>query len=213
MEDQKTEEASAQPVAIKSGFKNRKTTFIALGVVAVLILGALLVMQGYVVAATVNGKPISRIAIIRDLERQAGQQAIDAVITKKLIADEARARNIVIDESELTGEIQSIESQMVANGSTLEDQLQQQGITEKDMRNQLIEHLTLEKLLGEKADVSEEEIDAYITDNKIAIPKEEEREARKKIKEQIREEKVDRLAGTFLAELKAKASIRYYVDY
>lgn len=213
MEDQNTQEVAAQPVAIKSGFRNRKIIFVALGIAAVLILGALLVMQGYVVAATVNGKPISRIAIIRELERRAGQQAIDALITKKLIADEARTRNITVDESELTGEIQAIESQMVANGSTLEDQLQQQGITEKDMRNQLIEHLTLEKLLAEKAEVSEEEISAYITDNKVTIPNEEEREAREKIKEQIREEKVDQLAGPFLAELKAKASITYFVDY
>jgi len=212
MEDQKTPEASAQSVAIQSGLKNRKTIFIALGVV-VLILAALLVMQGYVVAATVNGKPISRFAVISELERQAGQQAIDALITKKLIADEARVRNIVVDESELTGEIQVIESQMASMGSTLEEQLQKQGITEKQMRNQLIEHLTLEKLLAEKAEVSEEEISAYIAENKVTIPKEEEAEARTKIKEQIREEKVDQLAGPFLAELKAKANVKYYVEY
>lgn len=212
MEDQKTPEASAQSVAIQSGLKNRKTIFIALGVV-VLILAALLVMQGYVVAATVNGKPISRFAVISELERQAGQQAIDALITKKLIADEARVRNIVVDESELTGEIQVIESQMASMGSTLEEQLQKQCITEKQMRNQLIEHLTLEKLLAEKAEVSEEEISAYIAENKVTIPKEEEAEARTKIKEQIREEKVDQLAGPFLAELKAKANVKYYVEY
>lgn len=213
MENQNSSEAPAQSAAITSGLKSRKTLFVALGIAAILILGALLVMQGYVVAATVNGKPISRFAVISELERQAGQQAIDALITKKLIADEARARNIVVDESELNGEIQTIESQMAAMGATLEDQLQQQGITEKDMRNQLIEHLTLEKLLGEQATVSEEEITAYITENKVTIPKEEEAEARKKIQEQIREQKVDQLAGSFLAELKAKANVKYYVDY
>ena len=213
MENQNSSEKSVQSAAVKSSFANRKTIVIAFGIAGVLILGALLVMQGYVVAATVNGKPISRLAVISELERQAGQQAIDALITKKLIADEARARNITVDESELNGKIQTIESQMAAMGATLEDQLQQQGITENQMRSQLIEHLTLEKLLGEQAAVSEEEISAYIAENKVTIPKEEEAEARTKIKEQIREQKVDQLAGPFLAELKAKANVKYYVDY
>lgn len=194
-------------------FRNRKAIFISLGTVAFLIVAAFLALQGYLIAATVNGSPVSRLSVVAELEKRSGKEVLDMLITEKLIMDEARKRNIVVAESELMGEIQTVESQVSAMGSTLQDQLKQQGMTEQDMRNQLITHLTIEKLLGERAEVSEEEIDAYIKEQETVVPAEGEAEARTMVKERIREDKVSQQAGPFIAELRARANIKYNIDY
>lgn len=191
----------------------RRTMLIVLAVAATLVVAGLAFAQGLVVAATVNGTPISRLAVISELEKRGGAEALDALISKKLIDDEARKQNIVITAEELDGELKEIGSQIASRGSTFDEQLAQQGLTRADVREQITAHLKLEKLLADQAQVSEEEIDAYIKAQKITLPKEGVAAARTKISEQIREEKVGEFSEQFVADLRSKANITYYVTY
>lgn len=194
-------------------FKKPKPLVVMIGIAVILVIFALFFAKGLFVAATVNGNSISRWSIIKELERQSGKQALDKFITEKLIEDEVKKQGIVVEESEITGEFQVIESQMAAMGSTLKDQLLQQGMTEQDLKDRLRAHLQIEKLLGDKIQVSEAEIDAYVKTNKITLEKGKETEMRTKLKEQIKEDKVNQQAEQYIAELRESAKIKYYVDY
>ena len=48
--------------------------------------------RGLFVVALVNGEPISRIEVIKALEKQGGKATLDSLVTKKLIAQEARSK-------------------------------------------------------------------------------------------------------------------------
>ncbi len=213
MENTTSEQVPAISAAATRPRFSRRTVFIALIVAAVLIVAGLASAQGLIVAATVNGSPISRLAVISELENRGGSDALNDLIGKKLIDDEAQKKNIVIAAEELDGELKVIESQISSMGSTFEEQLAQQGLTKEDVRDQITTHLKLEKLLADQAQVSEEEIDAFVKAQKITLPTEDVAAARTKISEQIREDKVAELSDQFVADLRGKANITYYVTY
>ncbi len=69
---------------------SRNHIFILAGVI---IAAALLYyFRSAFVAATVNGQPISRLSLVRELEKQGGKQAMDSLITKTLIDQEAKKK-------------------------------------------------------------------------------------------------------------------------
>src|SRR3989344_3454042 len=73
-----------------SKMPKRITVKTAIIISAIIILAAVgYVYKGLFVAATVNGYPISRLAVVRELEKAAGKNTLDALINKKLVSDEA----------------------------------------------------------------------------------------------------------------------------
>ncbi len=213
MENTNTPEIASQSTT-RGLLQNRKAIFIALGIAAVLIIAVLIVMQGYVVAATVNGSPISRLSVIRELEKQGGAQALQALIDKKLIETELNKQNVTATKEDIDAEIEKIEAQVTAQGGTLETALAQQGMTEEKFREQITVQKKLEKLLADKVAVTDAEIDTYIKDSKAAPHKDETMEDfRKEMGEQLKQQKFQTEAQQWVSDIEARAKIKHYVNY
>ena len=60
-----------------------------------------------------------------------------------------------------------------------------------DYKKQVIFQKEVEKLLGDKINVTDEEIEQYIKDNKISIPSGQEATARSQIKNNLRNQKLN----------------------
>ena len=103
----------------------------------VLIAGLLFLAKGLFVAAVVNGDPISRMSIVQELEKEQGKAALDWLVTKKLIFQEARRRKIVIDSKEVDTEIQKMEANMMAQGQSLDKALALQGISKSSFKDRI----------------------------------------------------------------------------
>lgn len=195
-------------------FKKPKPLYIAIGVAVILIIIALFFAKGIFVAATVNGSPISRLSVIKELEKQGGKQALEAIIDKKLIEAELNKQKMTATKEEVDAEIEKIKAQVTAQGGTLEMALSQQGLTEEKLREQITIQKKLEKLLADKVAVSEAEIDAYIKDSKATPPKDMKTEDfRKQISEQLKQQKFQSEAQQWVSDLTTNAKIKYYVNY
>jgi len=184
-------------------------------IVAVLFVTvAFLYTRGFIVAATVNGSPISRLAVVQDLERQGGKQALEAMVDKKLIETELAKNGITIEAGDVDTKIKEIEAQVATQGGTLEEALASQGMTMEQLRAQLETQLKLEKLLATRVQVTAEEVDAYITENKITPPKDVSlEEVKTQVTEQLKQEKFQAEAQKWVADITEKATIKYYVTY
>jgi parvulin-like peptidyl-prolyl isomerase len=69
-------------------------------------------------------------------------------------------------------------------------------------------------LLAEKVAVSDTEIDAYIKENKATPPKDVKIEDfNKQISDQLKQQKFQKEAQKWVADLKTNAKINYYVNY
>ena len=179
---------------------------IALGVLAY-------IYKGLFIAATVNGTPISRLTIIQKLEKASGKSLLDSLITEKLIQDEADAKKIVVSNDEINAGIKEVQDQIVAQGSTLDAALSAQGMSMDDLKKRIIVQKEVEKLVADKINVTDQEIAQYIIDNKISIPSGQEAAINDQVKNELRNQKLNTEAQTLINDLKAKAKIRYFVNY
>lgn len=187
--------------------------YIIIGIV--LVLAALLFMfKSLFVVAVVNGQPISRLALIGELEKQSGKQTLNSLVTKTLILQEAKKQNINISQQEIDAEIIKIESNVKGQGKTLNDALMAQGLTRADLVEQITIQKMIEKLLGKETQVSDQEVNEYIAQNSAQFPEGSDTPAfRAQIKQQLQQQKLSAKFQTYLAKLQKDAKISYFVQY
>lgn len=187
---------------------------IAAVVIILIILGYVL-YQNYLVAATVNGKPIGRLGIINQLEKQGGKSALDTVITQELIKDAAKKENITVSQADIDKEIKTIEATVKAQGGTLDAALAQKGMTKADLTSDIQLQVMVQKLV--KADaikITDEEVAKYMKDNKDQFPADaKEKPDTKLIKESMKQEKLQTKIQAFITDLHTKAKITYFGSY
>lgn len=214
--DEHKEESTHHHESKKSGGKinltiSTKNAIILSGVIIALAL--LFVYKSVFIAAVVNGSPISRFAVMHEVEKKAGQAALEGMIIQKLLASEVRKQGITVSESEIAAEMKMIEDRLVAQGTTLDTMLVSQNISRAEVTKQIITQLEVEKLLGDKIAVSEAEIDQFIAEKKLVAPKDKETEMRTQVAAQIKQDKTNKEGSAFVESLRTKAKITYFVQY
>ena len=188
-----------------------KAAIILAAVIIILALG--FVYKGLFVAATVNGSPISRLAVVKRLENSSGKGTLDSLITEKLIARELDKNNVNVTEEEIDAKIKTVEEQVTQQGTSLKDALQSEGITEAEFRKQTSTQIRIEKMFQDKTQVSDEEVAKYIADNKVKISKGKEAETKEQIRAQLKSGKLNQAVREWIDAIRASASIKYFVKY
>src|SRR3989344_4947260 len=182
-------------------------------VVVILFVALAYYYRGLWVAVTVNGSPISRFSVIRALEKDAGKRVLESLVTEKLITDEIQEKGIVVGDDEVNAELVKIEESVAAQGGTLDAALEAQGMTREALTKDIRIRLGIAKLLGDAAPVSDSDIDAFIAENKVTIPKGEEESYKNQVRAQLKDQKFAQEAGTWIQGLQAQANISYFVHY
>ncbi len=185
-----------------------------------IVLGCLLILAGLiykfgnlVVVASVDGHVITRFSVISELEKQGGKDALELLINKQLVNKAASDMNIVITDSDIDPDIKRYEDQFSANGGTLDESLAVQGMTRQDLRDQIEIQKKVEKILGDKVNITDEEIVQYMKDNSITPEAGKEQEAKEQIKEGLKQEKLSEHSNQLLADLRAKAKVNTFIKY
>lgn len=184
-------------------------------IIAIVVLIGFLTYRykGLFIAATVNGTPISRYAVVKELESVSGKSALDSIITQKLINDEAFKKGVTVTSDEVDAELKNVENQVKAQGMTLDQALKAQGMTLNILKKQITTQKKLEKILGDQIQVTDDQVAQYIKDNKITIPKGQEATYKEQVKNQIRQQGLSTAANELITSLKAQAKINYFANY
>lgn len=180
---------------------------------AVLIVVLLFVFRGVFIAATVDGSPISRVSVISTLEKASGKQALEALVTQRVLENAVKKEGVIVSKEELDAEVKSIDEQVVAQGGTLELALAAQGMTLENFTQQVKTQLQVEKLLGDKINVTDAEIDAFIADKKLEIPDEQLEAAKVQIGEQLKRDKTAKEGQALVESLRTAAKVSVFVSY
>ena len=201
-------------VGVKKFLRSKSFYIPAIVLVVLLVLAGLAYRYKSVfVAATVNGHPISRLSVIKEMEKQGGASTLDMLVNKKLIADEVKAKGVTVSQDEVNQEIKKYEDQFSTNGYTLDDALSAQNMTRADLEGQILIQKQIEKLLGDKVNVTDDEVQQYITDNKITLPEGQEDATKAQIKDELKQQKLSDGASQLLSDLRAKATVKRFVNY
>lgn len=172
----------------------------------VLGLGALGILgYKYLVVGWVDRKPITRFEFYSTLEKRHGKEVLEQLVSEKLILGEARNRRVSVGPSEIGGEVAKIESQQ-GGADKLEQALKAQGISMDELKKQLGLQILIKKMFGESTQVTDEEVNKYIEENKqflLAGENENQSSVSAKLKEDTREQlRQQKLVESFNAWLK-----------
>lgn len=191
----------------------QRPRFIAV-VVILIILAVVFYFKSLILAATVNGQPIFRISVIKSLEQQSGKQALNDLITKSLVYQEAKKRNIVINDTEVNNQIKTVSDSLSQQGQKLDDALKAQGLTKADLQDRIRLQLIVQKIVGNSIVVTNKEIDDYINANQASIPPDANlAQVRTQVANQLKQQKLSQKAQSLIADLQKNAKINYFIQY
>lgn len=185
-------------------------------VLIAVVLGLLFWLRGELIVAMVNNHPITRIHLIKELEKQYGKQVIDTLVTRKIIEQSAQKQNITISDQEIDEEIKSLEKRVSDTGQSLAELLAFQGMTQQELRENIRIQKVVEKLASKDVAVTDKEVDDYLAQSQPEVdpttgeaPEPVSAEERAQIKESLTQQKQSEAIQKYLQEARNQAQIEY----
>lgn len=179
--------------------------------IVLLVLALVYLIKDEVIVASVNGRPVTRFALIRNLEQQNASTALGNMTLKMLVEQELKKANVVVTAEEMDAELSKIEEQLATQGQNLDDLLEAQGLNRAEVKEQLALSKGLEKLLADKITVSDDEVKSYFESNKDVMGADAKlEEVSENIKAQLKQQKLTSEQQKWFAEIKKTAKINYF---
>lgn len=185
---------------------DRKTALI------VLIVGLLLLAfykKSWLVAATVNGLPITNFELLAKMNQQYRSQTLSQMINEKLISSEATKKGLTVSQSEIDGKIVQLENNL-GGAQTLDSLLTQQGMTRQSLRDQLKVQLMIEKLYSGEATVSAQDLDKFVEDNKDNFKATDSAKQRQEAESTLKQQKITQIFNEKFGALRQSAKINIF---
>ena len=194
----------------KINFKALKKRQIV-SILAIIALFALLYFKkSWFVVAWVNNRPITRFEFNHQLEQQYGKKVLESLINQKLINQEAKKQKINITDEQIQESIDKIEKSLSGQIS-LDDALKAQGITREQLKSDMKLQLTIEKLVSQGIEISDEEIAEYFKENKELFTATEEGKQKEEAINNLRQQKINKKFQGWLENLHNTAKILRFI--
>lgn len=180
-------------------------------ILAIIVIVALVgwYKKEWVVAAMVDGAPISNFSVLSRMNQQYRAQTVNQLVNEKIIMDEVARKKVSVSETEVKDKIAKLESSF-GGAESLNTILAQQRQTRADLERDIRLQVSIEKLYASEATVSAEEIDKYIKDSKEQLTATDSAEQRKEAEEFLRQQKLSTILSQKFQELKAKAKVTLF---
>lgn len=201
----------SKKVESKTPFRYVSKTPILFLIVALLVLW---LAKSILVAATVNGIPVSRLALVNTLGSRYGSEVLEEMIDQTLVMREASKLGVKVTDEEIDAEISRLEELVSSQGLTLDQALESQGMTKKQLIDQIKLQKTVEAILKDKVVATDEEVRTYYDENKQYLDATKTFEEQKAdLALQVAQAKLGSAYATWIEELRASAKIKYLIDF
>jgi hypothetical protein len=192
---------------------SKKRLIIGISVAVVVILALLYFLRSFLVVAFVNGQPITRWALDRQLEKAGGKQILNTKIAEILVMQEAQKQNVNISQERINEEVKKLEDSFQAQGQTLDAVLALQGQDRTEFLRQVELQLAVEEMLGRDIQITDQEIAQYFAQNQSLFEQGATLESEKEqIKKNLFDEKLTEKIQPWLTDLQTKAKIIYFLN-
>ncbi|MBI3980799.1 SurA N-terminal domain-containing protein [Candidatus Microgenomates bacterium] len=190
-----------------SVFSGKMIVFLA---VIVILLGLVIFKKEWFVAAVVDNKPITTWELNSVLQRRFGARILDQMIDEILILQEAEKQGISVSDAEVEEKVKTVESQVGGREALLKF-LDLQGMTEQDLRKQLMIKALVDQILVKNVKITDQEIADFLSKNQETLPATDAATQKKFVEEAIKEQKVAEEFQKWYEGLKNKSKIyRFY---
>ncbi|MFC1647137.1 SurA N-terminal domain-containing protein [Patescibacteria group bacterium] len=190
---------------------SKNKNFFRLIILVLVITGFVLYKRGYIVSATVSGKPIFTWQLLGELNKRFGKQTLEGMITEEMIRQEVKNAKVIVNDEELNEKVDDLLAQFGGNVK-IEDVLKFQGISKEDFDKQIWMQIAVEKILAKDLTISEIDIDNYLASNSAMFDATDSSQLRKDAEKKMIEEFVADKIQPWFEELKNKTKITRFVE-
>ncbi len=179
---------------------------------AIVLLAALYFGKGQLIVALVNNRPIWRWTFVKTLEKQGGEQVLDALIVESLILQEAKKQKVTISDVDINQAIEEIKANFTGQGQDFDELLASQGINQQEIRRNIEIQKIAEAIAGKDVSISDEEVETYLEENKDSFSDEENQdEVKATVRKQLEQQKLNEAIGQWLDSLRDSAKIKSFL--
>ncbi|GAB4027709.1 MAG: hypothetical protein Fur0011_6380 [Candidatus Microgenomates bacterium] len=197
--------ASPQP---KSNNLSSRVLLLALIVVGIALLTYK--VGPYFVPAIVGTNPVTRFEIWSRLEKSYGAQTLDALVNEKIINSAIAKSGVKVDQAKVDEQIKNLESQFESLGG-LDAALEQRGMTRDELIKQVKTQLSVEEILKDKVNPSEEDIKkAFDEGAKTTYKDKKFEDVKDQVKEELVQTKLVEAFRDWFEMIKAEAKIKNF---
>ncbi|HEX7456097.1 MAG TPA: hypothetical protein VF303_01350 [Candidatus Nanoarchaeia archaeon] len=157
------------------------------------------------IAGTIDGRWVTSWQFYSKLTKASGEDVFDSIVREVLIKREAAKKNISASEKGVDKKIKELEEQF-GGKENFDLALKQNKTSIEELRGQIAIQILAEKLLEDKIEVADAEVDKYIKENKEATKD----LSKEQVKDQLRSQKLSQEFTPWFEELKNKANITTY---
>lgn len=187
----------------------RKNKLIYLGIAIIIVALIVSYKKGLLIAATVNGKPITTLEVLMREDQQYRAQVVENLVGEQLILQEAKKKGVTVTEKDVDAKLAEVEKQN-GGASALDALLSQQGLTRAGIRPQIKINLLMEKMYSSEASVSAEEVNQFIEQNKEQMQSTDSAGQIKESTDYLKSQKLNQIFSQKFAELKKAANIKTF---
>lgn len=195
------------PTTVRKPMNNK---VISLALVAVLIALITYKVGPWLVPSIVDNKLVTRFELWSRLEKSYGAQALDDMVNEKILDQAIAKAGIKIDQAKLDEQMSTLEKQFETSGG-LDEALKQRGLTRTDLIKQVKTQLSVEELLADKINPTEEEIKAQFDSGATTIYKDKKYDEMKAtVTEELKQAKLRDAFLVWFADVKKEAKVKSF---
>lgn len=203
--------ASQTPQQFNAALDYVKHNQLKTGLIGALVIIVLLLafpLRFLVIAATVNGQPIYSWQYLNQLNKSAGSQVINQLVSEKLIEQEIAKQGVQVTQAEVDAQIAQIESQFGEESGGLGAVLSAQGLTREQFEKQIRLNLGLEKLVKGTIEISPEDVQKELSDNAELYAELSELDAATTAAENLRSDRMQEEFQTWFQQIREQANLK-----
>lgn len=204
-----TSEVAASTAGILRKIRKPNNGWIAFWTLVLVLLALAVWKRNWVLAATVNNKPIWGFEVLDKMDRNYREAELQAVIDGRVIMDEAARRNALPTPENIKNRFVELENRY-GGADTFNRWLTQQGQNRESFEGTLKLQLVMEKMYSNEINITDEEIDKYVKENKNLLTSTDAAGQRQEAKQQLTNQKQQEVFSQKFTELKQKANIRIF---
>ena len=195
----------------RASFKPMLSPKVLRGGLIVVLLGLLTYKAGpWLFPAVVGNMPVSRFTLYSRMEKAYGQQTLDEVVNEKVLDAAIKKTGVKVDADKVTAQITSLEKQFESVGG-LDEALKQRGLTRAELEKQVRTQLSVEEILKDKINPTEEELKAEFDANAATIYKDKKYEdVKSEITASVRDAKLRDAFLNWFAEVKKDITVKNF---
>ncbi len=198
--------------------KVRRLYLIA-ALVVIALIGLVVYYRQLFVVAIVNGQPITRLAYVQETEGvylqdqrvTAGKQALNQLVTKTLLNQEAQRRNIAVTDKEVSDEVNNTRKMLEKQNQKLEEALTLQGDSLSAYEDRIRTQKLIQKLIG-TITVTDKEVDDYIKQNEANLQGLTGDDLKNQVKQTLESQKSNEKLQALIQSLQQKAKVNYLIS-